>query len=619
MIYILWIPCYITLMIADIIPTKKLPRSLSALSYLVPENLSGQIKVGQLVTIPLRGSFTTGVVANLHSKRPPRHFTLKYLTSLASDKIVFTNQQIQLFSLLSKYYLSSASLFVHYSLPKILPSEWPLLPDQLASRRVSFRPRPPHYFWWATETDKYHHYQKLLLASGPGQVLIVVPKITDISALAAKLDLSSQKYLPVHSDLPRAAYFHAWLSALNNQKQIFIGTRSACFLPFSHLRLVIVDNEHSPDHKQYDLTPRYEVSQVCENNCRLHRAELIFSSPTPSLAGYYRFHPKSPKTNRHIELADLRYELENKNYTFLSDLLTNSIAKVLSDQKNVFLFLNKKGAARSNRCADCGHTFLCPTCSLPLVKQSDNRLACYYCQHFEDLPPFCPVCGGPNFQSLGLGTQKIATYLRRLYPSHSIAVLDSSTSNQNISESQIVVGTEFALDKIDWPKFGLVSLVNADELWYHSEFLSNERAYQTIISLLTRAPKNAKLIIQTFSPESALIRSLITNNPREFYQSELLFREKFRYPPFVSLVKISIQNHHSNTCQSQAKKLYQKLVSLHLPAELSEPFPIARQKIRGRFKYNLILKTKDLPSTLSALENLPSDILIDVNPQTLLD
>ncbi|HOZ36637.1 MAG TPA: primosomal protein N' [bacterium] len=605
-------------MIADIIPDKKLPRGLSRLSYAVPKKIEAKIKVGQLVKIPLRQSVVIGVVAALSPSPGFSRFPLKTLIGLVNEKPIFTQTQIQLFSALASYYAVSSSLFVHYSLPKILKKEWSSLLEQ-SNARSAAKPSSICYFWWSNQKNQLKYYKKLISPYvDQKQILIIVPKIQDIFTLASRLNLNNDQYLAVHSALPRARYLHLWQSALGGQPKIFIGTRSACFLPYTNLKLILVDNEPSPDHKQHDMTPRYEVKKVCTELSQLTQASLVFASSAPSLEYYHELNPRQPKFSFQLDLVDLNYELENKNYTFLSDPLSASIKKTLAQKKQIFLFLNKKGYARINRCVDCGYTFTCPDCSFPLIKEKDNRLICYFCRHTEDFPPFCPRCGGPAFQSLGLGTEKIAARLRQNFPSTSVAVLDSSTPAQNAS-AEILVGTEFAFDKINWSNIGLAALINTDELWHHAEFRANENAYQLIISLLTSVSKNAKLIIQTFSPSAPLIQALVKNNPRLFYQTELHFREKFLYPPFAHLVKLSIQNPNDLKALSLAQKLRQKLSATDHSLNPSDPFPITRRKNRGQFKYNLILKIKKHKHLPAIIKSLPSDVLIDINPQTLLD
>ncbi|HRY63102.1 MAG TPA: primosomal protein N' [Patescibacteria group bacterium] len=608
-------------MLADIIPTKKLPRSLSTLTYLVPKEIEAKIKVGQLVSAPLRRSFASGLVASLSHQKYPGRFPLKYLRALISEKIIFTPEQVSLFLALSKYYAASAALFVHFSLPKIIKKEWDKLPAQPSS--VSRGQNRTQYFWWGTLSEKNKNYRQLIKKNLiHGQILIIVPRISDLQKIIAGLNLDPSDYTLIGSHLSRAAYFDCWQSAMNGNKKIFIGTRSACFFPFTNLRLIIVDNEHSPDHKQYDMTPRYEVRKVCQELARLFRATLIFSSPSPSISCYHEFAPPPPRLARTIETTNLTDELTNKNYTFLSDPLIAAVKNTLAAGQKIFLFVNKKGESHTNTCSDCGHLFNCPECSLPLIKEKSNELVCYYCHHTEDFPPFCPHCGGPNFKTLGLGTEKITKAIKKIFPDTKVVIIDSNQEikTECLNQAQIIIGTEFALDKIAWPAVGLLGIVNADQLWQHSEFMSSERAYQMLLALLTHIDKNARIIIQTFSPDSTIIRALKENKPDIFYQSELTFRKNFLYPPFVHLVKISSLDKKESRAKEQAQKLYQKISAVaNEKFSVTEPLPIMRHKIRGQYKFNIILKLKKIEDLQTIIKLIPSENLIDINPHTLLD
>jgi len=242
------------------------------------------------------------------------------------------------------------------------------------------------------------------------------------------------------------------------------------------------------------------------------------------------------------------------------------------------------------------------------------------------MPPFCPNCTGPNFKQTGLGTQKIKNNLQKIFPSQKITLFDKTQkkiTNHKSSilnlQSSILIGTEFALDKIDWKRIGLLGIVNADQLWHHSEFNSSENAYQLLVKLLTLPPKNAIINIQTFSPESKIIQALIKNKPEIFYKYELNFRKTFNYPPFTNLVKLSISDKSEKKASHIAEKIYTKLKK-NAPStiKISAPLPILHKKIYGKFKHNIILKLTKLDDLDKIIKLIPNDWIIDIHPKNLL-
>lgn len=611
-------------MIIDIMPTKKLPRSLSLLSYQVPKDLRKKIKVGQLVNIPLRNSITTGLIAKIHKQSKPTRYSLKNIISLVSPKIIFTNNQIKLFLELSNYYHLSASLFVHFNLPKLIKKDWHKLPSQLPlSNSPAPRQVKPNYLWWQTKEERNKFYlQKIKLTKkNKGQTLIVVPRINDIYNLALELNLEKSQFTPIHRQLSRADNFNSYLQAIGQTPTTFIGTRSSLFYPFTCLNTIIIDEENSLDHKQYDMNPRYDVMNVAQVINSVYRTRVIFYSSSPSLNCYHQFKLKSPKptSKRSITLANLNHELDKKNYSFISDILEKQIKKTLKMKQSIFLFVNKKGESSTTACRDCQFTFTCPSCQLPLIKTKSNQLVCYYCQQTEEMPPFCPKCSGPNFKSTGLGIQKVETTLKKLFPKTHIIRIDKEQKESPVVDSKsIVVGTEFALDKIDWTEIGLIGIANADNLWQHTEFMAAETAYGLLTKLLTLPPKNANIIIQTFRPEHYIIQAVSRNKPKVFYWQELKFRKKFDYPPFTNLIKLSYLNKSEAKAENQAEKLRNKLRNSD-KITVSPAMPISRRKIRTKYKFNIIIKLKDLRDFHSIAKHIPNDWLIDIHPRRLLD
>ncbi len=612
-------------MIAEIIPTQKMPRGLSSLSYIVPAKMEKQIRVGQLVNMPLRHKLVQGVVATMHEKTQ-NNYKLKYIHSLVSPKPIFTHQQLKLFTELADYYCTSITLFIHFNLPKLIKKNWEKLPLELDLKEKRQK-REPEYFWWTKTKERLKFYQQQVQLSRQKkeQLLIIVPQIKDIYQLAEELNIKD-KFTAVHRQLKRQENFDVWQQAMNKTTHIFIGTRSALFYPYSRLGILIIDEENSIDHKQYDMNPRYDVYTASQKMADVYNCQTYYSSYAPSTK-LFRFYQPQPKNGKlpgqAIELINIRHLLASKNYTFISERLLSSLKQTLKQKKSAFIFINHKGEARLTKCNDCGYSFNCPHCQLPLIKEG-NKLICYYCQYQEELPPFCPHCHGPNLKHSGLGTQKIARQLKQLLPEAPIQIIDKNNpaiKKSQTKPAQIIIGTQFALDKINWPQTKLIGIINSDQLWQHTEFMANELAYQLLIKILTLAPQNAKIILQTFAPQHNIIQALIKQQPILFYKSELKTRKKFNYPPYTNLIKISCLHKNKDKALKQIEKIYNKLNKLAPKKgfEISAPMPILRQKVRQKYKFNIIIKLKQLALFGKIAKHIPAECLIDIHPVKLLD
>lgn len=611
-------------MIAHVIPAKKLPRGLTSLTYLVPPRLADKIHLGSIVRIPLRRSLELGVLAGLAEKNTT-HFNLKSLLGAPSDRPLFTHNQIKLFQALAVYYCVSPSLFIHFSLPKMIKSDWKNIPAPAPKPKSKRLKTPLEYFWWHTSQQRNKFYLQKI-QKNTGQLLLVVPRIREIARLARELNLNESAYLPIHHKLSRQKNFETWLAAYGSQlKAVFIGTRSALFYPFNNLKTIIISDEHSLDHKQADMNPRYETSLVGQKIKKIYGAKIILSSFSPSLSAYSAFKPPPPKYEKlRLSVIDLKDEIAKKNFSFLSESLLAEIKKALAAAKTVFLLVNKKGESSALSCRDCGHQFNCPTCGLPLAN-TENKFICFHCNHHELIPPFCPRCSGPNFKSVGLGIEKIEKSLKSILPQTKIIRLDKNKkepvqSAANALPSTVIIGTEFALDKINWDIVGLSAIINADQLWHHPEFNAGENAFHLIGQILTLTPKNAKIIIQTFSTHSKIIRAHAESQPAIFYAAELEVRKKLDYPPFVNLIKLSCSHKNDKHAAQEAEKIFSRIKKFAgQRLTITAPAPIVRKKIRGKFKYNIIVKINSLDDFKPIVKLIPNDWLIDIHPQTLLD
>jgi primosomal protein N' (replication factor Y) len=290
--------------------------------------------------------------------------------------------------------------------------------------------------------------------------------------------------------------------------------------------------------------------------------------------------------------------------------------------KKIFLFLNRKGFNTLATCKDCGYIAKCPTCNLPLTLHSNKKLTCHHCDHQNDLFLVCPKCKSTNIKLTGTGTEKIIQEIKKIYPLVKILKIDQETpcNNQNLDEFDIIIGTQYAFDYIDWQKINLIGVINADTLLHIPDFRSSEKTFNLLMKLIYfLSNEDNKIIIQTFSANNYIFKNIKKMDYKNFYINEILERKGFHYPPFSKLIKLIYQNIEFNTGQKEIENIYNQLISLgNKNIQINPPFLVHTQQVRGRWRWQIIIKVLDKNTDLTFLKKLPENIIIDVDPQNLL-
>jgi len=329
--------------------------------------------------------------------------------------------------------------------------------------------------------------------------------------------------------------------------------------------------------------------------------------------------------------VDMRDEIKKQNYSPFSELLQEAIKETLEKKQQIFLFINRRGTASSVLCRDCGFVFKCPNCKLPLSYHGASELRCHNCAYKNPLPLFCPQCHGPEIKFSGAGTEKIEKEIKKLNPIAKILRLDIETEEaikaehkSYTAEADIIIGTQYALKFIDWEKIELAGIVSADTLLYLPDFRSGEKTYQLFSEIIFElGSKEKEIIIQTRKPDNLALQALGRNNPELFYNQEIEERKIFHYPPFGKIVKLLYQHGNEKKCIYESNRVWQELnkkIMVDKNIEMSLPAPIHNLKVRGRFRYQIILKVPlELGDKLGDLLNIvPDDWIIDINPESLL-
>jgi primosomal protein N' (replication factor Y) len=634
-------------MIAEIIPAVKLPRNLNHFSYEIPAELAGQVKVGMVAEIDLRGKKAAGLIIKIKNqkskiKNKETSYQLKPIKKILFPAPLVTPQQIDLIKKIADYYGVSAGIVCRSFLPQISKRFLRMYESYEYTNKTpkikKIKTPGTRLCWWHTLAERNAEYQKII-NKNKKQVLILTPQIDFIEQLSQDLKLDEKKIIKIHNGIKLQDFFKHWLKILSGQPAIIIGTKLAITLPFTNLQTIIIDEEQDWNHKQSDINPRSDARTVAEWLAQRHGAKLILATPAPRVETFYKkshfedsdvmsedeeSRPTKTKSfapqnaGLRMTTVSLREEKDKGNYSLLSDLLKEKITKTLAAGKKIFLLHNRKGTANFISCRDCGHVFHCPECRTSLSYfQILQKMKCRNCAYTEEMPPLCPQCGGPNLTFKSKGVEDLAAELKKIFPATEIVAAFKKEEKKITlpTEAQIIVGTEFALNKFSWPALGLFAIINFDQFTNRPDFRAPEQTYQLLAGITARC--QGELLIQTHQPDHLILQSWQEKNPTLFYETELKNRQDFNYPPFGRLLKITFQDKSKARAYYLSSQLAQKIKKANDHWSVSEPLAAWPEKIRGRYFFHLVVKLPLAAKQEEIYQLLPPDSLLDFEPEKL--
>ena len=455
----------------------------------------------------------------------------------------------------------------------------------------------------------------------------------------------------IHSRLTATKRFLEWKRIREGRANIVVGARSAIFSPMNNLGLIIVDEEHETTYKQDDV-PRYHAREVAEERSRLNKCPLILGSATPSLESYYKAKHGDYKLLRltkriderllpKVKIVDMRMELATrKRVAIFSRVLLDAVDKTLKAGKQAMIFLNRRGFSTFMNCKKCGLVLKCKRCDTTLVYHYENkRLVCHYCNYEMAPPDICPKCRSAYIKYLGLGTEKVESELSRNFSGAHIARMDSDTTEKRGSHDKILgdfrsgdtsllVGTQMIAKGHDFPEVTLVGVVSADVTLNIPDFRSSERTFSLLTQVAGRAGRGdagGEVIVQTYAPDHYAIRAAEKHDYDKFYNEEITVRKELLYPPFINLVKVTIRARNDETAQKAAIEFAAVIRVEDKDALISGPAPAPIARLRGYFRYNILIKGKDRLAMCALVRKVldgfkkPHGVLIavDVDPVSM--
>ncbi len=465
-----------------------------------------------------------------------------------------------------------------------------------------------------------------------------------------------------HSELGEGERFDVWRRVCTNHgaAQVVVGSRSALFLPFPDLGLIVLDEEHEPSYKQ-ERTPRYHARTVALELGRLCSAPVLLGSATPALETFYaarqgeielltlakrvlghRDSALSPLVEEttalpEVRVVDMRQELRASNRSIFSRALASGLRHVLAAGQQAILYLNRRGAATFVMCRDCGHVEVCRRCATPLTYHTAGEmLLCHRCNRRYPVPATCPECESKRIRFFGAGTENVEEAVKLEFPEARTLRWDRDVTGAKGShdailarfvahEADVLIGTQMIAKGLDLPLVTLVGVIAADVGLFLPDFRASERTFQLLTQVAGRAGRSAlggQVVVQTYHPDHYAVIAASRHDYEDFYRQEMAFRREQGYPPIRRLARLVYYHSKRSQAQAEATRMAELLRGEIARLALTEtdvigPAPCFFSMQRGEYRWQVIVRSPD-PALLLRHAPAPLGWRLDIDPVDLL-
>ncbi len=589
-----------------------LPVPFESFTYLVPPALESQVGVGVRVVVPFgKSKKYVGLVLAVHGNEP-QGVTVKEIETVLDTAPIVTTLQLDFWRWIAHYYMCPLGDVFKAAFPAGMKKDegekkrrrkniveqfdgtgCPGVQNQLNEwQQTAFRQIQDswqthditllHGVTSSGKTEVYIHLIQQYIDKGK-QVLYLLPEIALTTQITNRLRAVFGEKLGVyHSKFVDADRVAVYLKQLSGSPyQLILGVRSSVFLPFRDLGLVIVDEEHETSFKQQDPAPRYHARAAAVMLARQYGAKTLLGTATPSIEtfklaqdgryGYVRMDRRfSDMQMPDIEVVDIkRLKFQKRMKGSFSQTLLDAIDETLKTGGQVILFQNRRGFSSFIECKNCGWVPRCEHCDVSLTfHKKTNALTCHYCGSTYMLPARCPNCEEASFMNVGLGTERIEEQIRTFFPEARVTRMDLDTTRTQNSYSQIIdafsrhesdilIGTQMVSKGLDFDNVHVVGILDADMMLNLPDFRSFERTFHILAQVAGRSGRKGRkgrVILQTRSADSEIIRDVVDNNYEEMYRTQIAERELFRYPPFTRLIYVYLLHRDFHTVEHLANQ-----------------------------------------------------------------
>ena len=453
--------------------------------------------------------------------------------------------------------------------------------------------------------------QKVLLEGK--QVLVLVPEISLTTMMVKRFKERFNSIAIYTSALSSQEKYEQYCLVKENKVKIVVGTRSAVFMPFTNLGLIVMDEEHDNSYKQ-DNTPRYNTKDIAIQRVKYHNCKLLLASATPTLESYaraiknvYQLVSLTERINKTMPIAhlvDMSKQIRQGDY-IISKPLKQAIGQRLANNQQVILLLNRRGYNPIVKCSNCSEVVRCPHCDIALSYHKDeNRLVCHVCGYSTLFDISCKKCGSKMWTNYGVGTQRLSEEISKLYPDSKIVRMDTDTTRNKNSHQQILtdfenhkydimVGTQMIAKGLDFPNVTLVGIFNADGPLARNDYRSVETTFDLIVQASGRSgrsDKQGEVFIQAYDVNHYGIRLAVKQDYIAFFNNEMSYRHALKYPPYSYLVAICFLSEDESLANENCNNCFDYF-------DNNESFivlgPSCLNKLRDQFRYRIVLKATD--------------------------
>lgn len=499
------------------------------------------------------------------------------------------------------------------------------------------------------KTEVYMDVIEKAINNGKSAIMLV-PEIGLTPQIVGKFISRFGNVISVlHSKLSDSERYDEYRKITNGESKIVIGTRSAIFVPFNNIGVIIIDEEHTSSYKQ-DNNPRYSAINVAEWRSKYHNCPLVLGSATPSLESFakagnhvYKLLSLTERAGGSVlpivNIIDMKEEVKKGNF-ILSDMLKNKISEVLSKGEQAIILLNRRGYSSTISCRECGYVYKCPNCDITYTyHKSSNNLKCHYCGYSMVLPNKCSICGSDNLKDYGLGTEKLEETLNSLYNARIVRMDVDTTSkkgqHQKIIDDfgehkyDILIGTQMIAKGLDFPLVTLVGVVSIDSSLTSPDYRASENTFQLLSQVSGRAGRSeskGEVIIQTFNPDHYAITLAKNHDYIDFYKEEMKVRKMLKYSPYYYMVLVSITSKDYELGFKEANKIGSYIRNnISSDSIVLGPTMANMFKVNNIYHYQIIIKYRKDDSLMKVLKfiidmqvkNNKIDVSIDFNPSRI--